>query len=326
MSQQVLQQSVVELQRHAPQNIKGRAISQSDRNTLIKAKFEDALVAFIVCLNLSFRTVESLWFIALLTTISNLVGNTIQIPTSHNTIASWVKQSYKDKRASVAKLLASAQSKIHLSFDNWSSGNHLAFTAVVAHFCSPAFSIESILIGFRELRGPHSGENIAEVVDEVLQDYGITPDQIGCFILDNATNNDTCISALAKTYNWGKEEVYTRRLRCFGHIINLVAQAFLFGAESEVIEHTLDQLQRQIDDGTVKTKMWKLRGPIGKLHYAVVYIRKTPQRRQEFAAGGPDCDSTTLVPKRDNTTRWNSAFIMIVRALFLRQQIDYFCY
>jgi hypothetical protein len=184
MSQQVLQQSVVELQRHAPQNIEGRAISQSDRNTLIKAKFEDALVAFIVCLNLSFRTVESLWFIALLTTISNLVGNTIQIPTSHNTIASWVEQSYKDKRASVTKLLASAQSKIHLSFDNWSSGNHLAFTAVVAHFCSPAFSIESILIGFRELRGPHSGENIAEVVDEVLQDYGITPDQIGCFILD----------------------------------------------------------------------------------------------------------------------------------------------
>ncbi|MGH2638576.1 MAG: hypothetical protein ACRDF4_04745 [Rhabdochlamydiaceae bacterium] len=163
-------------------------------------------------------------------------------------------------------------------------------------------------------------------MDEVLQDYSITPDQIGCFILDNATNNDTCISALAKTYNWGKEEIYTRRLRCFGHIINLVAQAFLFGAESEVFEHTLDQLQRQIDDGTVKTKMWKLRGPIGKLHYAVVYIRKTPQRRQDFAAGGPDCDSTTLVPKRDNTTRWNSAFIMIVRALFLRQQIDYYCY
>ncbi len=72
--------------------------------------------------------------------------------------------------------------------------------------------------------------------------------------------------------------------------------------------------------------MWKLRGPIGKLHYAVVYIRETPQRRQEFAAGGTDCDPTTLVPKPDNATRWNSAFIMIVRALLLRQHIDYFCY
>lgn len=210
MSQPKLQQSVVELQRHAPRVIEGRAISQSDKNTIIKAKFEEALVACIVCLNLSFRTVASYWFIALLTTISNLVGNTIPLPTSHNTISSWVKQGYKDKRAIVKKLIASSLSKIHLSFDNWSSGNHLAFTAVVAHFCSPAYSIQSILIGFRELRGPHSGENIAEVVGEVLQDYSIMPSQIGCFILDNAMNNDTCITALAKTYEWGKNEVYTR--------------------------------------------------------------------------------------------------------------------
>jgi hypothetical protein len=90
-------------------------------------------------------------------------------------------------------------------------------------------------------------------VDEVLQDYSITPDQLGCFILDNATNNDTCITALAKTYNWSISEVHTRRLRCFGHIINLVAQAFLFGAESEVFTYTLDQLEKQIDKGTIKT-------------------------------------------------------------------------
>lgn len=38
--------------------------------------------------------------------------------------------------------------------------------------------------------------------------------------------------------------------------------------------------------------MWKLRGAVGRLHYPVVYIRKTPQRRQEFAAGGTDCDPT----------------------------------
>jgi len=233
MSQPTFQQSVVELQRHAPRVIEGWVISQSDKNTIIKAKLEEALVACIACLNLSFCTVESYWFIALLTTISNLVGNTIRLPTSHNTISSWVKQGYKDKRATVKKLLASSLSKIHLSFDNWSSGNHLAFTAVITHFCSPAYSIQSILIGFHELRGPQSDKNIAEVVGEVLQDYSIMPSQIGCFILDNAANNDTCITALAKTYEWGKNEVYTRRLRCFGHIINLVVQAFLFGSDSE---------------------------------------------------------------------------------------------
>jgi hypothetical protein len=113
-------------------------------------------------------------------------------------------------------------------------------------------------------------------VDSVLQDYGITPDRLGTFVLDNATNNDTCITALARTYKWDKSEVHRRRLRCFGHIINLVAQAFLFGAESEVFAYTLDQLQKQIDEGLIKTNLWKLCGPIGKLHYIVVYIRKTP--------------------------------------------------
>ena len=189
---------------------------------------------------------------------------------------------------------------------------------MVAYFCSPSYSIESILIGFRELRGPHSGENITEVFNKVLQDFSITPGKLGCFTLDNTTNNDTCITALGKTYKWSKSEVHTRRLRCFSHIINLVTQAFLFGSESEVFTYTLDQIQRQVDNGTITTPMWKLRGPIGKLYYAVVYIRKTPQRRQEFAKGGPECDSTTLVPKQDNTTRWNSAYLMITRALILR--------
>jgi hypothetical protein len=109
---------VIELQRHAPRIVKAREISHSDKNTIIKAKFEEALVAFIICLNLSFRTVESYWFIALLTTISNLIGNTIRLPTSHNTISSWVKQSYKDKRVTVIKSLASSRSKIYLSFSN----------------------------------------------------------------------------------------------------------------------------------------------------------------------------------------------------------------
>jgi hypothetical protein len=74
MSRQAPQMSVVELQRHAPRIIKERGISQSDKNTIIKAKFEEALIAFIVCLNLSFRTVESYWFVALLVARSTQVS------------------------------------------------------------------------------------------------------------------------------------------------------------------------------------------------------------------------------------------------------------
>lgn len=106
---QTPQQSVIELQRHAPQILEARALSQTDRTTLIKAKFEDALIAFIVCLNLSFSTVESPWFIALLTTTSNLVGNSIHLPTSHNTVTSWAKTLYYESKSSEAPRLSAVK-------------------------------------------------------------------------------------------------------------------------------------------------------------------------------------------------------------------------
>lgn len=148
-SQQLPQISVLEMQRHAPRGVEGRAIPHSDKVTIIKARFEAALIALIVCLNLAFSTVESVWFISLLSVISNLVGSAYHLPTSHNTIASWVKQSCREKKTKIKALLAKSRSRVHLSFDIWTSGNHHAFTAVVAHFCSPLFAIESILIGFR---------------------------------------------------------------------------------------------------------------------------------------------------------------------------------
>jgi hypothetical protein len=71
--------------------IERQSLSQSDKTTLINTKFEDALVTFIVCLNLSFRTVESYFFIALPTCVSDHIGNIIRIPTSYNTISSWIQ-------------------------------------------------------------------------------------------------------------------------------------------------------------------------------------------------------------------------------------------
>jgi hypothetical protein len=129
---------------------------------------------------------------------------------------------------------------------------------------------------------------------------------------------------MAKTYGWSKKEVLQRRLRCFGHIINLVAQAFVFGAQSEIFEQTLEVYEKQIQDGTIK--LWELRGPIGKLHYVVLYILKTPQRLQRFLAGFKDeVSPTDLMPKRDNSTRWNSVYYMIQRALRLKDNLDVFC-
>ena len=60
----------------------------------------------------------------------------------------------------------------------------------------------------------------------VIKDFGIKNEQIGYFMLDNATNNDTVMMAIAKEFDFDPIE---RRLRCLGYIINIIARHLLYG-------------------------------------------------------------------------------------------------
>ena len=79
-----------------------------------------------------------------------------------------------------------------------------------------------------------------------------------------------------------------RRLRCCGYIINLTAKAFLLGTDPEDFEDEINLAEQ----ATIRDELnlpreqakWRSRGPVGKFHNIVAYIRATPQRRQEFQA------------------------------------------
>ena len=55
---------------------------------------------------------------------------------------------------------------------------------------------------------------------------------------------------------------------------------------------------------------WRQQGPLGKLHNIVVYIQRSTQRIQAFKELSR---GRRLV--RDNSTRWNSWFMMIRTAI-----------
>jgi hypothetical protein len=315
--------SIVErLQNHTPAAVDSRPLAEADRKAIQTRKFEAALVAFLCCVHVAFNIVENEFFVALLATLSNIAGTLL--PDTHNTARAWAIKSYEKRKLQVQQLLQKARSNIHLSFDLWTSNNHYAFNAIVAHFVTSDYTVASVLLAFRNILGPHSGENIAASVDEVVQEYGFQS-RLGCFILDNATTNDTAVEVLGKIYKWGKNEHKQRRLRCMGHIVNLVAQAFILGEKQEMFEQALVKAERGEDNQDEAIKFWQLCGPIGKLHYTVVFILRTPQRRHAFKRGSDEHDATTLVPKRDNSTRWNSIYQMIKRALKLHAQINLFC-
>ncbi|KAF6781258.1 transposase-like protein, partial [Colletotrichum sojae] len=145
--------------------------------------------------------------------------------------------------------------------------------------------------------------------------------------------NDTCTLAffgqLDPELNDG--DMLHRRMRCYGHILNLVGRAFLQGDDQEALE---EESQR-VDASEVSSsdlRLWRQRGPIGKLRNIVKFIRATPQRSEAFKvlAREPDDQSEWLLCEEtatelqltlSNDTRWNSTYLMISRAIIKKSQI-----
>lgn len=147
-----------------------------------------------------------------------------------------------------------------------------------------------MVLGLREVIGEHSGENMAGVLLDLFRDYKISG-SIGYFMADNAESNDTCIEAILRALYPGMsaKQRKARRLRCFGHITNLCAQAFIVGKDAERVCKDLATAYREMDFKKVE-ELWRKRGAVGLLHNLVRYIRMTPQRRRFFESikiGGP---------------------------------------
>jgi hypothetical protein len=176
--------------------------------------------------------------------------------------------------------------------------------------------------------GEHTGENIGSVILELLREYDVGGDQIGYFMLDNASSNDTAVKFMLKELcPWmTPKQRRHRRLRCLGHIINLCCQAFLMGRDCERYLAKLEKHYQRGDYAKVE-ELWKRFGCLGRLHNLVRYIRLTPQRREEFTAiivGGDLAEFDRLELIQNNSTHWNSWFHSITRALNVRERLEIF--
>jgi hypothetical protein len=144
------------------------------------------------------------------------------------------------------------------------------------------------------VRGAKSGENIAEVVGPVLEGMGVV-ENLGCFIGDNDATNDVVIRCVLTKLRKDIKDPGSRRVRCLGHIINLAAKAFLFGREADAFEVETDAA-RKLTHLEKLRELWRKKGPLGKLHNTLIFIMRTPQRRDAFlkVAGDDDTKGTLL--------------------------------
>jgi hypothetical protein len=123
-------------------------------------------------------------------------------------------------------------------------------------------------------------------------------------------------------------------MRCFSHILNLVTQAFLYGndaASFELQSEAYDILERVKED----LEHWQAKGPVGKLHNIIKFIRASLQRTEAFKAHTREQEevdtyklseesTAKLKVIQNNATRQNSTYIIIKHALVKQSKLNSF--
>ena len=142
---------------------------------------------------------------------------------------------------------------------------------------------------------------------------------------DNASTNNALCRLIQKELKdtlgltW---EANHWRIRCLGHIINLIVQAFLFTGMVDL--DNLESYDEQEGIGAFDiTKairvQFRLMGPLGQAHNIVVHIRGSAGRTEEFRTYAGQ-----MIPM-DNCTRWNSWYQMLIILLNLRPAVEKYC-
>ena len=258
------------------------------------------------------------------------------IPQSKTTMRKLVISAHKALKPVVIHSLATAKSRITLSFDAWKSDNDLDMLAIIAHYIDEQYNVKNVLLALRNTYGSHAAAEMKHHLLAVVREYRITT-KLAFFIADSANNNDAALDLLQPDLPIQPSK---QRLRCGCHIINLVAKAILYGCDIDCIEDALNDDAGDLStiagvshfeailhgkDELAKLQAWRKKGPIGKLHIVIRHARASPARRQFFKnkqrEAIPDAERIySLV--LDRGIKWNSTYDMLERAFKLKDAIE----
>jgi hypothetical protein len=174
---------------------------------------------------------------------------------------------------------------------------------------------------------------MADILLTTIQELEIAP-KLLTITGDNAGNNGTLCDALytelLKTYDDEDDEFRIKPLmrfrgrrsfiRCLAHIINLICKEVLvtLGAGSaRETKATLDELAVQKSRSFSNTLGGK--SAIIKIRLLVLWVARSPQRRQEWKVFSP-----TKQVSYDVDNRWNSTYNMVADAIRLRKELTQF--
>lgn len=170
---------------------------------------------------------------------------------------------------------------IALTSDIWTdSFNHIGFLGVTAHFINPQGYLTSTYLNCEPFESRHTGQEIANQLAKILDEWSIPKEKIVCLVTDGAAN-----MSLASNILFGKGKHFV----CFAHRLNLVAKEAL----SKVF--------------TVESVILKVKSISQFSHQSNLFADSLREAQSQ--------DEKQLKLIQSVETRWNSVYDMIKRFL-----------
>jgi hypothetical protein len=192
-----------------------------------------------------------------------------------------------------------AASSVSLTSDIWSGNAKEDYISVVCHYVNKEWEIEKKVVGFRLINCKHTGDNIADSIANVIENFGLS-DKVFAVTLDNASANAKAYKILGPvlfgylgsypTHTIDDPDAVKYFLvhqRCATHIINLIMQ-----------------------NGLAVCKQW-----LDDLRTAVNFLNSSNQR---IALVKEFCIARGMTPRKfglDMDVRWNSTYLMLEHLL-----------
>jgi hypothetical protein len=149
---------------------------------------------------------------------------------ARNNVPKLIESTYLLHRTELIHKLKRSLSWLYFSIDMWTSLAKGGFQAIVVHWVDEdTRDLKTALLSLKEFKGSHGGEAQAETFIEVVTEYGLEGN-LSFFTSDNHRSNDIMLRHIAAHEKVNDFQPSIRRVRCFGHNLNIVSQAFLFGS------------------------------------------------------------------------------------------------
>ncbi|MBW0500156.1 hypothetical protein O181_039871 [Austropuccinia psidii MF-1] len=304
--------------------------SRHPKKPLSVESLKTALLYFISKCDLPLFLVESP---ALHTLLELCSSSILSILVHQAALTSHLSKMYFFHQEHLCNILSKNNTFVSCTTDTWISPNVRAFMAVTAHCLNQDFNLPSVILSLIELNGDHSGASLAQHFMGILRQYNLE-DQIISITSDNASVN-TQMANIIQTMT-PAFSADTQTIGCMAHTLHLAAQDGLNTLAQPLPSSGFHQNDKLDLPGPMSIASIVDQPDGTDLNYGLIisqiaqldsYLSQSPQPREQFVTTMKYfhnyIKSNMLLT--NVCTQWNSTYIMLERAVLLKEAYNQFC-